>query len=284
VRNFGHVPLFGVIAIILLWLLYLSLGQRLSAFPRYSLAWLGAVGLGAISEYLQFFSARDADIMDWVNDIAGATAFLALHFTFDSQLSDREREQRNRVRIPIRVAALAILLVAGIPMIKGAAANWYRRISFPKMYTFSSYLETMFIQSQHADLEYTEPPVEWSGHDSQVAKVTFFPAKYPGLGLRGPYPDWRGYKMLTLDVFSPAESPVSLYLMIKDRGVASFTDRYNRELLIHPGYNEIRIPLEEIEDAPANRQLDLSSIHIIHLFIIEPQQPMILYIDDLSLE
>jgi hypothetical protein len=72
--------------------------------------------------------------------------------------------------------------------------------------------------------------------------------------------------------------------MIKDRGVASFTDRYNRELLIHPGYNEIRIPLEEIEDAPANRQLDLSSIHIIHLFIIEPQQPMILYIDDLSLE
>ena len=152
------------------------------------------------------------------------------------------------------------------------------------MYTFSSNLEKMFIQSSHADIEYTEPPVEWSGHDSQVAKVTFFPAKYPGLGLRGPYPDWRGYKMLTLDVFSPAESSISLYLMIKDSSKAIYSDRYNHELKIHPGYNEIRIPMAEIENAPANRRLDLSSIHVIHLFIIEPQQPMILYIDDLSLE
>jgi len=283
-RNFGHVPLFGVIAVIILWLLHLSVGGRLSALPRYAFAWIGAVGLGAISEYLQIASGRDADIMDWVYDIAGATAFLALHFTIDSRLSDKEKERMNRAGTPVRITALAILAVAGIPMVMGGAASGHRRTSFPKMYTFSSFLEKKFIESSHAVLEYAEPPAAWSSHDSQVAEVTFFPAKYPGLALKGPWPDWRDYQVLTLDVFSPAESSISLNLMIKDLEDASFNDRYNRELRIRPGLNKIRIQMADIENSPANRLLDLSSIQVIHLFVIEPQQALVLYFDDLLLE
>ena len=285
VRNFGHVPLFGLIAVILLWILQLTtLGERLSVPHRYVLAWLGAVGLGAISEYLQYFSPRDADFMDLANDMAGATSFLVLHYLVDTRLSDRDKKQRNRFKIPLRIAALVILLVAGIPMIKAAAASWYRRASFPRMYTFDNGLEKKFIGQIYAELEFVDPPDEWQGRDSRVARVTFLPAKYPGLRFDGPWPDWRGYRTLTIDIFSPADSTVLLVMMIKDDEIAGYHDRFNRELRIDPGLNEIRIPVADIENSPENRRMDMSSLDAIHLFIIEPREPLVLYIDDLFLE
>ena len=50
VRNLGHVPLFGLIAVILLWILQLTLGGRLGAIHRYILAWIGAAGLGEFAD------------------------------------------------------------------------------------------------------------------------------------------------------------------------------------------------------------------------------------------
>ncbi len=284
VRNFGHLPLFGAIAVILFWILQLSVGHRLGALPCYLFAWLGAVGLGAVSEYLQISTGRNADLMDWAYDIAGATSFLALYYSVDPRIPEGWKPSRDKYRTPVRIAALLIILGAGIPMITGAAASRLHRSSFPEMHSFENRLEKMFIKTPYAELEFTDPPDEWSGHGSRVARVTFLPAKYPGLAFIGPWPDWRDYQTLTFDVFSLAASPVSLNLMIKDNETASFNDRYNGELRILPGLNEIRILLSEIENAPADRKLDLSSVHAVHLFLIEPQQPLILYIDDLFLE
>ena len=283
-RNVGHAPLFGLLAVILLWLVQLSFGQRLSRLLQYSIAWLGAVGMGAFSEYLQIATQRDADIIDWLRDIAGATAFLALHFTIDSRLSDRERKQRNQAKTPIRIAALAILAVVGIPMVMGAAAYWHRHTSFPKMHTFDNYLERKFLDPSDATLEYVEPPDEWFGHTSQVAKVTFLPARYPRMEFKEPYPDWRGYQALTLDVFSPGDSSLTLYITIYDCKKSNYQDRYNGELQIQPGQNDLTIPLTDIEHGPKQRLLDLSSIQMINIFMIDPRQPLVLYFDDLLLE
>lgn len=283
-RNFGHAPLFGVVAIVILWLLQLSFGRRLNVIYRYSIAMLAAIGLGALTEYMQFFTQRDADIMDWIFDIAGAAAFLSLYYSLDPHLPENERRGRDRIKVPLRLAAVLILLAAGIPTMIGAAASWHRRTAFPEMYTFSGYLERQFLESTHAEVEYVEAPPEWSGHDSRVARVTFMPAMYPGLAFKGPFPDWHGYRSLTLNIFSPADSAISIHLMVKDHERAGYDERYNGVFEIQQGYNEIRIPVEEIENAPAKRRLDMAAIHVIHLFIIEPKQPFTLYIDDIALE
>jgi hypothetical protein len=284
VRNLGHVPLFGLIAVILLWILQLTLGGRLGAIHRYILAWIGAAGLGAISEYMQYFSPRNADLMDLVNDIAGAASFLALHYLIDARLSNEEKKQRDRLRMPIRIAALAILLAVSIPVIRAAAASLHRRASFPEMYTFDSRFEKDFIKPQNAVLEFVDPPFEWKEKESRVGRITFLPAKYPGLEFEGPWPDWSEYRTLTIDIFSTADSTVFLTLMIKDDEIAGYKDRFNRELRIAPGLNEIRIPVAEIENGPENRRLDMASLEAIHLFMIEPREPLVLYIDDLFLE
>ena len=283
-RNFGHAPLFGVIAIVILWLLQLSFGRRTSALFQYSVALIATAGLGAFSEYMQFFTQRDADIMDLIFDIAGAASFLAVYFSIDPRLSDREHQFQRRFRWRLRIAALVTLLVAAIPTFIGAAASWHRRTTFPELYTFSGYLEGQYLETKSASVEYVEPPAEWSGHDSQVARVTFYPSQYPGLAFKGPFPDWNGYQALTLDIFSPADSTLEVHLMVKDYKSASYDNRYNGKFEIGKGYNTIRIQLSDIENAPKYRQLNLASIYVIHFFIIEPKQPIVLYIDDFSLE
>ena len=283
-RNFGHAPLFGVIAIVILWLLELSIGQRTSTLFKYAIALIVTTGLGAFSEYMQYFTSRDADLMDWMFDIAGAASFLTVYFTIDPRLSGRERELQRRIRWPLRFTALSILLIAAIPTFIGAAASWHRHAVFPVIHDFNSYLDSRYLETTYADVEYVEPPAEWSGHDSQVARITFNSFKYPGLAFNGPFPDWSGYQALTLEVFSPADSTVTVRLMIKDYKVASYNDRYNGVVEIVPGYNSIRIPLADIENAPEYRQLHLASIYVMHFFIVEPKQPVVLYLDDLVLE
>ncbi len=283
-RNFGHAPLFGVIAIVILWLLELSVGNRTSTLFKYAIALIVTTALGAFSEYMQYFTQRDADFMDLMFDFAGAASFLAVYFSIDPRLSDSEHQLRRRIRWRLRIAALSTLLIAAIPTFIGAAASWHRQMTFPEMYTFGGFLENQYVETTYADVEYVEPPVEWSGHDSQVARVTFSPFQYPGLAFKGPYPDWSGYQALTLDIFSPADSTVEVHLMVKDYKSASYDNRYNGKFEIGKGYNTIRIQLSDIENAPKYRQLNLASIYVIHFFIIEPKQPIVLYIDDFSLE
>ena len=283
-RNVGHAPLFGLIAVILLWLVQLSFGRRLSRMLQYSIAWLAAVGMGVFSEYLQIATQRDADIIDWLRDIAGATAFLALYFTIDPRLPDRGRKLRNRSKTPIRIAAITILAVVGVPMITAGIAHVHRQTSFPKIHTFDHYLERKFLKTVNTNLEYGDSPDGWSGHTSQVAKVTFLPARYPRMEFIEPYPDWRGYQALTLDVFSPGDSSLTLFITIYDCRKSNYQDRYNGELQIQPGHNDLTIPLTDIEHGPQNRLLDISSIRMINIFVIKPQQPLILYFDDLFLE
>lgn len=283
-RNFGHAPLFGVIAIVILWLLQLSFGRRTSVFFQYSVALIATAGLGALSEYMQFFTQRDADVMDLVFDLAGAVSFLAVYFSVDPRLPDREHKFQRRYRWRLRIAALVILMTAAIPTFIGAAADLHRRMTFPELYTFSGYLEDQYLETKFASVEYVEPPTGWSGHDSQVARVTFDTSQYPGLAFKGPFPDWSDYQSLKLDVFSPADSTMSVYVMVKDYKAAPYDDRYTGMFEIGPGYNTIRIPLADIKNAPEYRQLDLAAIYVIHFFIIEPKQPVVLYLDDFFLE
>lgn len=282
--DFGHAPLFGLMAIIILWLVRLSFGGRIGAPIQYAIAWMAAVGIGGLSEYMQIATHRDADPIDWLFDIIGATTFLAFYFTIDRRLSPRGKSLQIRHKTQVRVAVAAVLATAAIPLFISCAAQLQRRVSFPKLYTFDNFFERKFLVTSYVDVKTVAPPDKWDGRISRVAEVTFLPSRYPTLYLNGPFPDWSGYRALTLEVFSPAEAPLALSISIWDRDSAQYHDRYNGRLRIEPGYNKLEILLTDVERAPATRTLDLSAIRVILLFVVEPEQPAVLYLDNLVLE
>ena len=79
-ENAGHVPLFGILALVFLW----TLPHRLAArFPgrraRYALVLVLTAALAVLTEGIQALFARDPSLADILRDMAGAAAFLGLH-------------------------------------------------------------------------------------------------------------------------------------------------------------------------------------------------------------
>ncbi len=289
VYNFGHVPLFGVVAILLLWVsreLFKS-----SAWPglrQYGIALLGALVLALVTEVLQSLDvARESSVSDIVHDLIGATCGLVLFFIFDKQLSGSWVQWRQFPRnVLLCVCVVLVLCFTLGPVVEWAYAYWDRAKRFPALIDFSSDWEMKFVKENDSELSVVIPPEGWK-HSSvdYVGRVTFHPKKYPGIHLQETYPDWRGYTYLVMDVYSELSNPQTIALRIDDLYYTNrYDDGFNRRIEILPGLNHIKIAIEDIRQAPVDRETDLSAMRKFLLFAKNPPEEFTLYFDNVRLE
>jgi hypothetical protein len=62
-----------------------------------------------------------------------------------------------------------------------------------------------------------------------------------------------------------------------------FEDRLNKRLFLHPGWNHVIIPIEEITNAPAGREMNLKKIMNLGIFASRLSSPITVFIDDVRL-
>src|SRR5690606_41227861 len=118
-----------------------------------------------------------------------------------------------------------------------------------------------------------------------VGRLLLLPARSSSFDIEYPYPRWRGYQRFSFEIFSAADSVYEIGFRIDDsRHNLEDWDRYGRHLTIRPGLNRYDIPLVDVENAPAARQMDMESIANIIFFTSQLQQPLQLYLDNLRLE
>ena len=289
VNNFAHVPLFCLVAILLLWI------SRILIYPpdwtgirHYVMAMLGVLILGLLTEVLQFFSeTRQSEISDVVHDLVGAMCGLAIFFTYDQHLSGKLAEWRDfpRHRI-IRLCVVVVLGITLVPVVGWTYAYWDRANRFPSILQFSSSWEMKFVRTSESKLQVVVPPQGWNKSvEDKVGLVVFHPKTYPGIRIDEPYPDWRGYSKLQLEIFSELPAPQSLVIRIDDiLHNKKYTDRFNKAMTISPGLNQIEIPLDDIRQAPVGRELDLRAIKTVLLFAVNPPKEFSLYVDNFRLE
>lgn len=282
IQNTGHTPFFGLISLLLLGMSYQLLGQRLKR-PQlhYLLALFGATALGLVSEYIQIEGPRDADVWDFVRDIAGAVVFLGLYYWWDNRHSARA----DRTRVPVLILSIVVLCASVLPLTLWSIAYVHRNSSFPVICNFDSYWSNKFLKAKEAKLEIVRPPAGWAEASSCVASVSFEPAHYSELVVRETCPDWSSFTMLYLDLYSSEDTTVPVKVRVEDRQHnGDFSDRYNGTFDLPPGAGRIEIPLDALKAAPAAREMDMSSIKAIHVFLAGVVRPLTLYIDDIRLE
>ena len=85
----AHVVAFAILAAVLATTWQLSAG-RLS-LPQLGWAWLVVVVFAAFDEWTQSFVGRQADIVDWIADAAGAAVGLAVFVWFRRSIEARGR-------------------------------------------------------------------------------------------------------------------------------------------------------------------------------------------------
>ena len=114
--------------------------------------------------------------------------------------------------------------------------------------------------------------------------VSLEPAEYPGISIIEPVPDWKAYESLFVAIYSKYDHIIRLTIRIHDAvHNQSHSDRYNLSLVVEPGINKYKIRLKDVEQAPANREMDMTGIAGLVLFASKLDKPVTLGISSIRL-
>jgi hypothetical protein len=259
-----------------LMLVDFNLFAKSSVRMRYILiAGLGIL-IGILTEVIQVFSGRAADIQDLFKDIIGILFGLAFFNPI-----------KNKIPVVLltffQLAVLLLLIYHLIPFSKAVVDETIARFQFPVLSSF----ETPFEPDRWITKGREKISRDFVYRGEKALKVEIRPEKYAGFSLDFFPSDWSGYRFLEMHLYNPVADSLTLYLRIDDKdhklsGLA-YTDRYNSSRLVHPGWNHIQIALEDIKTAPQSREMDLHHIKRLILFFIQPADWLILYIDEVTL-
>jgi hypothetical protein len=222
---------------------------------------------------MQATEGKDAEIGDVVRDAAGIAVFLGIAAALQHQCASWMR------RISVLTGIGVMISIFSPPLLTASAiaSRWHK---FPVIADFGSPLSIRLCSATNA--QFLRVCVR-----TGFAALVKFNRKAPSsaFAVNGPFPDWSNYKNLAFRVGSPLSAPITLNLRIHDaQHNNDYGDRYNAEVQIKPGRNEIKIPLHAIEQAPAKRRMDMNSIRSIVLFVVRPEEDFELTIDEFRLE
>ncbi len=117
-------------------------------------------------------------------------------------------------------------------------------------------------------------------------KLLLSEAGYSGVSLKHFPSNWREFKALQFDIWSP-RSLLPITVRIHDKthvmGSRDYLDRFNRRYDLTKGWNRIVIAVEDIRLAPATRELNVSEVLGVGLFSHDLGESATLYLDQVML-
>ena len=271
--NLGHIAYFALFA----WLLLQWEGLRRQAlWQQWLWVLLASLLIGGAIEVLQIGTRRSADVMDILRDLSGSLLVLAFHPGLPGS--------GRRLRWGLRGLVLALLLWESMPFGRAMIDTVFSWRQFPVLADFSTPFETDR-WSGRARLKVVE-----TEDGRPRLQMTLLPGDYSGASLKDFPGDWRGYDTLGIDLELPSNASLSLTLRVHDRQhengphAYEYSDRFNRSFLLHPGHNRLQIPLEQIRQAPAGRDMDMERIVDVTLFASSLKTPRVVIIQRLFLK
>ena len=120
-------------------------------------------------------------------------------------------------------------------------------------------------------------------HGERGLRLEILSGKYPGLKFFKFDPDWSGYRALVFDVFNPQPQELTLHVRVDDRRQAPAGDRYNGVLYLPPGVSQQRLVLDSLRTRHG-RLLRRQHIESVYLFLVQPQERVVLFFDYVRLE
>ena len=119
------------------------------------------------------------------------------------------------------------------------------------------------------------------------ARVQLTTEEYSGVSLFYFPHNWQGYKWLHFSVNNPTGQHFDIVCRIHDskhkESGLQYADRFNQNYLLQPGWNDVAISLDAVEQAPFGRKMDLGNIELLSLFVFNQDKPQVIYIDNFYL-
>ncbi|MBD3178120.1 MAG: hypothetical protein GF417_00190, partial [Candidatus Latescibacteria bacterium] len=266
--------------IFILFVFILRSDWKWFAGKRILIQWIvalaAAVVLGLATEVIQSFIGREFDRIDILRDLAGALVGLLL-LTGVHGGGSKLQKAAGHILIGI------ILLIVSVPLFLSMADELVAARQFPLLSGFETPLE---IDRWRCDGSISvSGVVSRTGRSSLRAELTT--RRYSRITMRYSLGDWRGYSSLTFSIYNPDSTELEVICRIHDQEHeelgSPYADRFHRRVKLERGWNDIRIPVEEIREAPAGRDIDLQSIDQLSFFSVSLPETRYIYLDDIRL-
>lgn len=272
ITSFGHLPLFGVVALVSFW----GLSQASSIYGNYFKSWIIACLIGALTECIQaLIPYRHFRLGDIYTDALGAAVFLNLLYI--------NRNGLNYRYIILMISGLSLLvLIRAYPIFTATVDTRNMKSSLPILSSFESPFEMSRFSGKYKAMN----RVELHATEGKYSlKVTLNPGEYPGISMNYFQNDWRGYRNLSFDTFVEGDAPIEITVRVNDKEHNDeYTDRFNKSFLLLPGVNHIIIDLKDIMKAPKGRVMDMAEITNICIFAYRLKEHRTVYFDNFRLQ
>lgn len=261
----GHIGFFFLLFLII------QIRWPLPTWRHWLWASMTVVAVSVAIEAIQAQVGRNASWLDVLRNLIGT--WLALAWA-----------QRPAPAVWIaRLGVSGLLVWQLLPLAGDFQLHRDNQRALPLLADFEQPLD---LRQWRGEVERVSSPVSVGSYSLAVTLPTGVP--YPGAQFDRLAIDWRGYQALRFDVYNPQAEPFNLSVRIDDlahdRRNLGYRDRFNTRLVAEPGWNQYRIPLSEIEQAPQERHLDLHRIQRIYWFTHHLEAPRRLYLDNVHLE
>ncbi|MGM0766796.1 MAG: succinyl-CoA synthetase subunit beta [Pseudomonadota bacterium] len=238
------------------------------------------LAIGITIELLQSGLERQEDWRDVLRNQMGSWLVLAWHPILTA--GSRHRSP-NRALALISLALVAFELgAAGVVAVRQYEIN----SQLPQLYDFAHEHPTRFWRGPVSPSPLHSRNNERAGRQS--LEISLNTKLYSGASLDNLPADWRGYDQLRVSLFNPHDHSFTMTMRINDvaheRNANTYSDRFNTQLELEPGQNSFTLSLDTIREAPRTRNMDMSDIRRLGIFVIRLPQPRTVYLTELRLD
>lgn len=271
--DMGHILYFALLTILL---------SRWSLISRMPLMWYWITILtitfllGTSIEFMQYGTTRTPNTGDVLRDLTGSLLVLVFG-PLGTKL------QPINLRLSLKLSVVLLTLVLLWPFARSLvdeAIAWYQH---PLLSGFETSFE--IDRWQGGDRLSVESITSIS--NNKLLKLSLTTDKYSGATLKYFDGNWASARALQISFYNPDTTPLQITCRIHDllhtNGYEEYEDRYNRSFLLTPGWNHIEIDLKEVKESPSSRNMDMSRIRGVGLFVVSLPAPRTLYLDEVRL-
>ncbi len=270
----GHVALFLMLSYIILIFIR---KYKLSHITQFLIIVALSFIFGLFVELIQLLIGRDFELQDLANDVSGSIIGYFIYYLLHVKIS-------KLYNIIAAMSIVLLLMISLYPLANVLVDEVKMKNEFPVLSDFESATQLSRWDVKQANLSLNKHHVQQGEYSLQAI---FLPDAFPDITLQHFSRDWSGYNNTKFSLYNKAQDPIIIELKIYDEDHMKYgyqyTDRFNRKLLLQPGWNNIFISLNEIFNSPEKRTMDITRIKSFSLFLKDVTSPVTIYLDDLKL-
>lgn len=275
--NFAHVPLFILISLAI----WLSLSGQIQLHRNRLLFCLtSALLFGIAIELLQSYSGRSASLTDLRLDLLGIMLFLSLGPKPESKTTTKTIPNISSVHHFIRLLVIAWTLFELIPL-------WQSITDYSKILQQPALLSDFETSGQSSRWSQGRRSALNSSEGAFALHVDLSTERYSGSTLEYLPRNWLPYRSLHIDLYNGDEYQQQIHIKIRDSQAVidgdHYSMRFDTEYTLSPGWNTVTIALQEVAQAPQQRQMDLQNIFALTLFQMNRTAAGFMLIDNVRL-